>query len=66
MTVRGLDTGAAGDVGGVIRVSAPGRDGDDDEGVVGKKEWKEQELLYLCKTDGSAKVWERGAGVGIG
>ena len=48
-------------------MNAPARDGEEWDGdVVGKKEWKEQELLYLCKTDGSAKVWERGAGVGVG
>lgn len=52
ISARGLDTGAAGDVSGVLRITRT-------EGVV-----KDQELLYLIKTDGSAKVWERGAGVG--
>ena len=60
-----MDTGAAGDVGGVLRVTVPGVDGDEDDDVRSKT-WKEQELLYLVKTDGTAKVWERGAGVGVG
>jgi hypothetical protein len=58
VSARGLDTGAAGDVGGVLRITT-GSDG------LGK-DWTEQELLYLVKTNGSAKVWERGAGVGVG
>ncbi|KIW03193.1 uncharacterized protein PV09_05419 [Verruconis gallopava] len=61
ISARGLDTGAAGDVGGVLRVTKGGAYEDENEGF---KEWKEQELLYLVKTDGSAKVWERSAGVG--
>jgi elongator complex protein 6 len=65
ISARGLDTGAAGDVGGVLRVTIPGA-GRDDEDDSARKAWKEQELLYLVKTDGSAKVWERGAGVGVG
>ena len=65
ISARGLDTGAAGDVGGVLRVTVPGVDGDEDDDVRSKT-WKEQELLYLVKTDGTAKVWERGAGVGVG
>lgn len=65
ISARGLDTGAAGDVGGVLRVTVPGAGQDDDDDGM-RKVWKEQELLYLVKTDGSAKVWERGAGVGVG
>ena len=65
ISARGLDTGSAGDVGGVLRVTVPGA-GEDEEDSGRFKAWKEQELLYLIKTDGSAKVWERGAGVGVG
>lgn len=60
ISARGLDTGAAGDVGGVLRVTK-GTSRDEET-----NSWKEQELLYLVKPDGSAKVWERGAGVGVG
>lgn len=56
---RGLDTGGAGDVSGVIRISK----GVEDDGV-GQEDWKEQELLYFVKGDGDVRVWERGAGVG--
>jgi elongator complex protein 6 len=61
ISARGLDTGAAGDVGGVLRITK----GQDEAGT-SRAAWPEQELLYLVKTDGSAKVWERGAGVGVG
>ena len=66
ISARGLDTGAAGDVGGVLRVTVPAAGGGDEVEPVEVTQWKEQELLYLVKTDGSAKVWERGAGVGVG
>lgn len=56
---RGLDTGGAGDVSGVIRIT----NGAEDEGD-GRQDWKEQELLYFVKGDGDVKVWERSAGVG--
>jgi elongator complex protein 6 len=56
---RGLDTGGAGDVSGVIRIT---KGASDEDG--GKRDWKEQELLYFVKGDGDVKVWERGAGVG--
>lgn len=56
---RGLDTGGAGDVSGVIRITK----GAEDDGEA-RPEWKEQELLYFVKGDGDVKVWERGAGVG--
>jgi elongator complex protein 6 len=60
---RGLDTGGAGDVSGVLRITrGEVDDGEEDTGQ--KSEWKEQELLYLVRNDGTAKVWERGAGVG--
>jgi elongator complex protein 6 len=60
---RGLDTGGAGDVSGVIRITT-GNDVDDDTNKSCKREWKEQELLYMVRNDGVAKVWERGASIG--
>jgi len=57
---RGLDTGGAGDVSGVIRITK----GASNYGEDVNKEWREQELLYLVGGDGNVKVWERGAGVG--
>jgi elongator complex protein 6 len=56
---RGLDTGGAGDVSGVIRITK----GPSEQEEL-NKDWKEQELLYFVKGDGDVKVWERGAGVG--
>ncbi|KAK0276589.1 hypothetical protein LTR91_003975 [Friedmanniomyces endolithicus] len=70
--VRELETGAAGDVSGVLRVSRGGggyADGCEEwegEGGSGEKEGageevKEMEVLYLVRRDGSARVFERGA-----
>ncbi|QDS72652.1 hypothetical protein FKW77_002577 [Venturia effusa] len=56
---RGLDTGGAGDVSGVVRITK----GAEDESE-SRQDWKEQELLYFVKGDGDVKVWERSAGVG--
>lgn len=55
LSVRGLDTGAATDVSGVLRVT---RGGDCD----GEPDIKEGELLYLMQRDGNVKVFERGSG----
>ena len=55
MSVRGLDTGPATDVSGVLRVSK------------GAGEWanegdvEERECLYHVGSDGGVKVFERGA-----
>jgi len=57
---RGLDTGGAGDVSGVIRITK----GPSDDERNGNKDRKEQELLYHVGGDGQVKVWERGAGIG--
>lgn len=55
LSVRGLDTGAATDISGVLRAT---RGGDYiDEGDV-----REGELLYLMQRDGNVKVFERGSG----
>ena len=59
MSVRELDTGAARDVSGVLRITRSGcaYDLDDAEQV----EVREMEALYLVQRDGSVKVFERGA-----
>lgn len=54
--LRGLDTGTAEDVSGVVRVSQGGG-----EGSEGKdEELVDAEWLYQVKGDGSVKVWGRG------
>ena len=55
-----MDTGGAGDVSGVIRITK----GSSNVEKVSDTEWKEQELLYFVGGDGNVKVWERGAGIG--
>lgn len=57
LQLRGLDTGAARDVTGVLRVSNGGNygDGQDITTVPDEGEW-----LYQCKGDGSVRVWARG------
>ena len=57
MQLRGLDTGAARDVTGVIRISHGGQDEDGQEVGANKAEG---EWLYQCKSDGSVRVWSRG------
>jgi len=52
MGLRGLDTGVARDVSGVLRIT---RGGEDTEEV------QEKEILYFVEGDGSVKVFERGA-----
>lgn len=56
ISLRRLDTGAAADVSGVLRVSTRG-DGDGSGGGGGQGE----ELLYHVAGDGSVRVFERGA-----
>lgn len=55
LSVRGLDTGAATDVSGVLRATRGGDCGED-SGI------REGELLYLVQRDGAVKVFERGSG----
>ena len=59
MSVRELETGAAKDVSGVLRVTKGG--GHDDDDGIGGDEVKEAELLYLVQRDGSVKVFSRGS-----
>ena len=59
MSVRELDTGAAKDISGVLRITRGGGAHDfDDES---EDEVKEMEALYLVQRDGNAKVFERGS-----
>ncbi|KAF6237019.1 hypothetical protein HO173_004898 [Letharia columbiana] len=55
LSVRGLDTGVAKDVSGVLRISK-GAEESRDEGDV-----EERECLYYVGSDGGVKVFERGA-----
>lgn len=57
LQLRGLDTGAARDVTGVLRLSNGGNSGDDQETTTAPDEG---EWLYQCKGDGSVRVWARG------
>lgn len=59
MGVRELETGAARDVSGVVRVTRGG-DALDEEG----EEVREMEALFLVGRDGGVKVFERGAAGG--
>ena len=62
MSVRALETGAARDVSGVLRVTRGG--GIYDENSDGAHELRAMESLYLVQRDGNVKVFERGADVG--
>ena len=55
ISVRGLDTGAAKDVSGVLRISKGAGESADDGDV------EERECLYHLGSDGGVKVFERGA-----
>ena len=64
MQLRPLDTGAAKDVSGILRVTrGPVMEGDEG-GREDGAEWREMEVLYHVRGDGSVRVWERGEGVG--
>ena len=64
MGLRLLDTGVAADVSGVVRITRG--DVDLEDGEEGEGEKGEKELLYFVGGDGSVRVFERGAGVGVG
>lgn len=58
MQLRNLETGAARDVSGVLRVSKGGAWGQhhgDEEG-----HWEEKEVLYFVQRDGGVRVFGRG------
>lgn len=58
MSVRSLETGAAKDVSGVLRVTRGGGSYESEEDGLGVYEL---EVLYFVQKDGLAKVFERGA-----
>lgn len=64
MGVRALETGAARDVSGVLRITRGGGYGgweeDGEEEGEGEGMGREVELLYLVGRDGNVKVFERG------
>ncbi len=64
LQLRGLDTGAARDVSGVLRVSKAGGgaevEGRGGGGGGGGVCVEEGEWLYQVKGDGSVRVWTRG------
>ncbi|EGE05850.1 hypothetical protein TEQG_04859 [Trichophyton equinum CBS 127.97] len=62
MQLRGLDTGVARDVSGVLRVSKGGALADTDTLKNGENDdtWEEKEVLYFVQGDGSVKVFGRG------
>lgn len=59
MGVRALETGAARDVSGVLRITRGGGWGWEEE-EEGEGMGREVELLYLVGRDGNVKVFERG------
>lgn len=58
MQLRNLETGAARDVSGVLRVSKGGAWGQHHGGEDGK--WEEKEVLYYVQRDGGVNVFGRG------
>ena len=59
MSVRGLDTGVARDVSGVLRICKGA--GAADEADEGDGDVEERECLYFVGADGGVRVFERGA-----
>ncbi|KAL4805527.1 hypothetical protein BDV18DRAFT_141175 [Aspergillus unguis] len=57
MQLRNLETGAARDVSGVLRVSKGGAWGQRD---IGAEAWEEKEVLYFVQRDGGVSVFGRG------
>ena len=65
VSVRELETGAAKDVSGMLRVTRGGAAYDECESEENFEDVREMEALYLVQRDGQAKVFERGA-TGLG
>ncbi|KAI7461481.1 hypothetical protein KC367_g8637 [Hortaea werneckii] len=61
VSARELETGAARDVSGVLRVTRGGAAFAREEDEDGAEEVREMEALYLVQRDGTVKVFERGA-----
>lgn len=64
LSVRELDTGAAKDVSGVLRVTRGGSCYGFEEDEVNEGSIKEIEALYLVQRDGNVKVFQRGTDSG--
>ncbi|KAL4906858.1 hypothetical protein BDW74DRAFT_128667 [Aspergillus multicolor] len=58
MQLRDLETGAARDVSGVLRISKGGAWGQRDG--AGQENWEEKEVLYFVQRDGGVNVFRRG------
>jgi elongator complex protein 6 len=58
MQLRNLETGAARDVSGVLRVSKGGAWGQREN--ASEESWKEKEVLYFVQRDGGVSVFGRG------
>ncbi|KAL3436745.1 hypothetical protein BDV09DRAFT_37488 [Aspergillus tetrazonus] len=58
MQLRNLETGAARDVSGVLRVSKGGAWGQREN--AGEESWEEKEVLYFVQRDGGVSVFGRG------
>ena len=59
MQLRNLETGAAKDVSGVLRISRGGS-WEANEAKQSENEWEEKELLYFVQRDGGVRVFGRG------
>jgi elongator complex protein 6 len=59
MQLRNLETGAARDVSGVLRVSKGGAWGQG-ASTSAEKRWEEKEVLYFVQRDGGVSVFGRG------
>ena len=60
MSLRLLDTGAARDISGVLRITK-GSSLVDEEVTNGHEELEEREVLYFVQGDGGVRIFERGA-----
>jgi elongator complex protein 6 len=63
MQLRGLDTGVARDVSGVLRVSRGGGwvpETGPENGHESHEVWEEREMLYFVQGDGTVRVFGRG------
>ncbi|KAL4922230.1 hypothetical protein BDW62DRAFT_79913 [Aspergillus aurantiobrunneus] len=58
MQLRNLETGAARDVSGVLRISKGGASGQRES--TGEESWEEKEVLYFVQRDGGVNVFGRG------
>lgn len=59
MQLRNLETGAASDVSGVLRVSKGGAWEESDK-ISSEGNWEEKEALYFVQRDGGLRVFGRG------